>query len=65
MLTMITITIMIIVIKISMIIMLVTMIIIITVLESVAYHTQNLREKQYFSERIIIIKWFEIGMMIN
>ena len=39
--------------------------IIITVLESVAYHTQNLREKQYFSERIIIIKWFEIGMMIN
>ena len=49
-----------------MIIMLVTMIlIIITVLGSVAYHTQNLREKQYFSERIIIIKWFEIGMMIN
>ena len=48
-----------------MIIMLVTMIIIITVLESVAYHTQNLREKQYFSECIIIIKWFEIGMMIN
>ena len=64
---MIIITIMMIVIKISMIIMLVTviLIIIITVLGSVAYHTQNLREKQYFSERIIIIKWFEIGMMIN
>ena len=61
---MIIITIMMIVIKISLIIMLVIMIII-TVLESVAYHTQNLREKQYFSERIIIIKWFEIGMMIN
>ena len=46
--------------------MLVTMILItITVLGSVVYHTQNLREKQYFSERIIIIKWFEIGMMIN
>ena len=66
-LTIIIITIMRKVIKISMIIMLVTMIliIIITVLGRVVYHTQNLREKQYFSERIIIIKWFEVGMMIN
>ena len=63
---MIIITIMMIVIKISLIIMLVTVILImITVLGSVAYHTQNLREKQYFSERIIIMKWFEVGMMIN
>ena len=46
--------------------MLVTVILImITVLGSVAYHTQNLREKQYFSERITIMKWFEVGMMIN
>ena len=43
----------------------VILIIIITVLGSVAYHTQNLREKQYFSECIIIMKWFEVGMMIN
>ena len=63
---MIIITIMMIVIKISLIIMLVTVILImITVLGSVAYHTQNLREKQYFSECIIIMKWFEVGMMIN
>ena len=57
---MIIITIMMIVIKISLIIMLVTVILImITVLGSVAYHTQNLREKQYLSECIIIMKWFE------
>ena len=55
-LTMIIIIMMIRVIKISMIIMLVTMIlIIITVLGSIVFHTQNLREKKKIQANILLL----------